>query len=318
VHQISPGATAVQSTGWVRYLFDRWDLDARQVTAAELTAGALAEVDVLVLPDGDAAAATQALGEAGLGALRAWVQGGGRLVAWKGGGVLAAAAGVTTVQFTEPAAAGITIPGTLFRVLADRRSGLAEGAGRSLWAMNVGDRVMRQPDRAKVVVRYPAEEGRFAYSGFAVGAENLRGTTAVSDEAVGEGRATVFAFDPNFRAFTHGTQTLLRNALAGDLAPPPATAVAQAASRARAMASTRRLSTLADPLVLTVRAPGAHAAERVLARFGATAETTRADGRVTFRIANPGGLTADQHPWARLLPRALEGAGVPVVAYRVP
>jgi hypothetical protein len=94
--------------------------------------------------------------------------------------------------------------------------------------------------------------------------------------------------------------------------------VARAAARARAAASARRLSSLADPVELTVRAGSARAAERVLARFGATAETVRADGRVTFRIANPEGLAGDQHPWARSLPRALERADVAVVALQVP
>jgi len=35
-------------------------------------------------------------------------------------------------------------------------------------------------------------------------------------------------------------------------------------------------------------------------------------------IQNPGGLTADQHPFARRLPGALEAAGVETIAFRAP
>jgi hypothetical protein len=50
----------------------------------------------------------------------------------------------------------------------------------------------------------------FFVSGFAAGAEELGGTAAVIDEPVGDGRAVLFLFEPNFRAFTDGTQRLLR------------------------------------------------------------------------------------------------------------
>src|SRR3712207_6973997 len=46
----------------------------------------------------------------------------------------------------------------------------------------------------------------FFVSGFADGAEELGGTAAVIDEPVGDGRAVLFSFEPNFRAFTDGTQ----------------------------------------------------------------------------------------------------------------
>ena len=35
-------------------------------------------------------------------------------------------------------------------------------------------------------------------------------------------------------------------------------------------------------------------------------------------IANPEGLTADEHPFARLLPAALEDAGVATIALKMP
>jgi len=331
VHQISAtSGTSIESAGWTRYLLDRWKLPHRDVTAAEMAAGALRDVDVLVIPNGSPKEGAEALGEAGTAALREWVQAGGRLVAWSGGGALAAAAGVSSAQFADAAAVGLVVPGTLFRVAVDEGSPVGRHAGPFAWAMHLGEYVMRQPDAAKAPVVYPpAGSEDFARSGFAEGEEALAGTAAVSDEAVGEGRAVVFGFDPNFRAFTDGTQVLLRNALLG---PDPARAAAAragarsavaararaAAARARAAAAARRLPPLDAPLRLTVAPASRGAAGRVLARFGARAQVTRGGGRVTFLIANPKGLAADEHPWARRLPGALERAGVSVVAYRAP
>ena len=48
-----------------------------------------------------------------------------------------------------------------------------------------------------------------------VGINALAGTSAVADEAVGEGRVVSFSIDPNFRAWTQGTQRLLWNAIVG-------------------------------------------------------------------------------------------------------
>ena len=56
----------------------------------------LAGIDVLVMPDGYANYGVQALGAKGKQALRDWVNAGGRIVAWQGGAVVAAKAGVST------------------------------------------------------------------------------------------------------------------------------------------------------------------------------------------------------------------------------
>jgi hypothetical protein len=37
---------------------------------------------------------------------------------------------------------------------------------------------------------------------------------------------------------------------------------------------------------------------------------------VAFLIANPDGLSAEEHPFVRFLPRALERAGVDTIAFR--
>jgi hypothetical protein len=101
--------------------------------------------------------------------------------------------------------------------------------------------------------------------------------------------------------------------------PSTAKAVAaSAATRRRAIAATRRLTVAHEPLRLVVKAPGAVAARRVLARYGATYRVLRAHKRVQFVVDNPGAREGDEHPYARQLGVALKRARVPVVMYRVP
>ena len=101
----------------------------------------------------------------------------------------------------------------------------------------------------------------------------------------------------------------------------PATARASAAravSRRRAIRATRRLTVVKEPLRLVVRARGARAAKRVLARFGAAYRVQRGRGRVQLVVLNRAGAQGDEHPYARQLGVALRAAKVPVVMLRVP
>jgi hypothetical protein len=53
LYSMSPQfSRGIESSGWLRYLLDRWGLDYREVTAADIKAGGLAGADVLIVPDG--------------------------------------------------------------------------------------------------------------------------------------------------------------------------------------------------------------------------------------------------------------------------
>jgi hypothetical protein len=243
------------------------------------------------------------------------VAGGGRYIGWQGGTRLAAALGITTATLAEPTS---DIPGSLLRVRVDRDSPLGDDVGPYAWAFYAYDLVMRASDPAQVAVAYPpAGDPDFFVSGFAAGEEELGGTAAVIDEPVGDGRAVLFSFEPNFRAFTDGTQRLLGNAVLGEA--PAAAAVLTGADRAAEVATAKaaagRLSDLQRPLRVTVAADGAAATERLLRRFGARFEVRRAGGQVHFVVANPRGLAADEHPFAADLARTLRASGVKVRAF---
>jgi hypothetical protein len=281
LYQLDEGASAIESSGWLRYLLERvWRLPYREVDAAAIAAGGLDGAEVLLVPNGSDTDAAEALGPAGRQALVDWVAGGGRYVGWQGGTRLAAALGITTATLAEPTS---DIPGSLLRVRVDRGSPLGKDVGPFAWAFYAYDLVMRASDPAQVAVAYPpAGDPDFFVSGFAAGAEELGGTAAVIDEPVGDGRAVLFSFEPNFRAFTDGTQRLLRNAVLGPAPAAPAEAAgaaARAGQVAEAKAAAGRLSDLERPLRVAVAAAGAAETERLLRGFGARFETHRSGAR---------------------------------------
>jgi hypothetical protein len=318
VFQVGTGTAALESAGWLRWLLDHWGLPFRLVTAADIRAGALGDVDVLLAPDGNANGAFNGLQATGQQALRDWVTGGGRYVGWTGGTALAARLGLTQAQLAAPTS---DVPGSLFRVHVDEDSPLAEGIGAFAWAFYEYDNVMTHPDPSAVVLRFPpAGSQDFFVSGFADGEEELGGTAALVDEPAGEGRVVLLSVEPNFRAFTDGTQKVLRNAILGPdpAAAPAARAAARGVRVRRSVAAARALRDTQSALRLTVRRRGEAKARQALRRVGASYTVTRSRGRVRFVIANPGELTGEDHPYAKQLGAALRRAKVPVVAFRAP
>jgi hypothetical protein len=316
----------IESGGWLRWLLDQWGARYREVSATDIANGALAGADVLLVPDGyalkDPSVPSDPYGYKDLGpwgrrALVDWVNAGGRYVGFNDGAVLAAALGLSSAQFTLAEDEGFSTPGSLFRVAVDQGSPLAAGVGAFAWAMHLGGYVMRSPDPAKAALRYPpAASEDFFVSGQADGAAALGGTAAVIDERTGRGRTVSFGFEPNFRAFTDGTQRIVFNALFGADTPaaPPAAAAAsrRAAERARSLHVTR------EPLRIVVRPSGARLVRQLLVRECAHYTVHHTRGRVAFIVANPGERTGDEHPYARTLAAALRAARAPVVLYRAP
>ncbi len=318
LYQLSEDSTsAIESAGWLRYLLEQvWHLPYTDVSADEIAAGALADYDAVLIPNGPSSTGVSDLGEDGAQALRDWLNGGGHLIAWRGGTELAAELGLTTAVLASPTS---DVPGSLLRVRLDRDSELRRGVGDEAYAFYEYDNVMRASSPEHVAVEFPpADSADWFVSGFAAGAEELGGTAAVVDEPVGQGRTTVFSVEPNFRAFTTGFQKLLRNAVLGDEAAIARTDVATTTETARARSAASRLTGNTATIRLAVQPQSAQSAAGVLDSFGARYQTQRSPGRVAYLIANPDELTADEHPFAGELPAALERAGVATIAFRAP
>lgn len=311
----------VQSIGWLRYRLDReWGIDHQRVTPQDVGNGGLDGIDVLLVPDGPSEDGYDALGVDGREALRSWVNDGGRYVGWSGGAELAARVGVTTAVLESPTS---DVPGSLFRVQVDETAPMAVGVGEYAWQFYAYDNVMRASDPRDVVVSYPdAGSDDWFISGFARGADELRGTAAAISEPVGEGRAVIFAGDPNFRAYTDGTATLLRNAILQSsgqaVASAPAGAARRATEEGAAQAAARMLPDLREPIRVSVRPGAEEETTTVLRDLGASWVERRSPGKVSFLVRNPQALSADQHPWARRLPSDLRDAGVRPIAVTLP
>ena len=164
-----------------------------------------------------------------------------------------------------------------------------------------------------MAVRFPDPASpRWFVSGFEDGAEELGGTAAVVDEPYADGRVVAFAGEPNFRAFTDGTQKILWNAIYG--ADPTGRTVplsATAEQRRQAAAAARSLRTYDGRVVLTLRAasvgdasrprssgpvstrssnaPTARPATRFLAPDGDGRELVRRLGPALRRVDGPAG-----------------------------
>ncbi|MEB3370400.1 M14 family zinc carboxypeptidase [Saccharopolyspora mangrovi] len=307
VYQISAtDSSSVESAGWLRHWLGEQRLDFGDLTARQIADGALEGYRTLVIPNGSDEEAAQALGPLGQAALADWVRGGGTLIGLRDGSRLATRLGLTSATYAEPTS---DIPGALIRTETTPGSPLAEGVGDTAWAMYEYDAVWSAPPEASAV-RFPAAGDPDWYvSGFASGAEELQGKTAVVDENVGSGRVVLFGFDPNYRAFTNGTARFLRTALTG---PEPATAATTRVAPHQVPAPSA-----AGRMVLTVHPD---AAERVRALLGARSaafDEVRAGDGVRF-LVDLGGRGADEHPWARSVADQVAALGRSVVAIRLP
>jgi hypothetical protein len=310
--QMSSSTTAVESSGWLRWLFEqKWGLAYQDLTTKDIKSGALGGVDVLVVPDGSASAGEKDLGGAGVRAIRDWVAAGGRFVGLSGGAGLAGRAGLTTATLSSPSS---DIPGSLVRASVDTASPLAAGVGEDVWSFVEYDPVLEASDPATVAVRYPDAAPDFFVSGYAEGEEELQGTAAVTDEAYRDGRVVLFASDPNFRAFTDGTQQVLRNALLG--ADPSQLAAGTARARTAAVAAAAEVPDLGGALLLTVRPGAVGRAEGLLATYGLEATRTAVSGGTRLTVQGFG--SSDRNPVTKDLVRDLQRLGDAVEAVRLP
>jgi hypothetical protein len=318
--EIPNSTRGFEAAGQARYLFDEvWELAYADVVASDIVAG-LPGIDVLVIPDGYSNYALQALGQKGKRALRDWVNAGGRVVAWQGGVEVLVKAGVSTVRL---AGSKTNAPGTLIRVTLDAGSPLAAGIGARDWVMYADDSTMR-PGLGAAVATFPEPgSANYATSGLTIGVESLAGTSAVVDEAVGAGRVVTFSVDPNFRAWTQGTQRILWNALVGPDPAGPAVALA-AGSRERAPAEkaaaewVAKVPSLGSAIRIRVAAADAAAAGKILDRHGAEWYAVEAGNETLFLVANRDDLAYDEHPFFGLLVRDLDKAGIKMLAASLP
>jgi hypothetical protein len=227
--------TANMDEGWTRFVLGRHEFDVTTVTDAAMR-GDLAGFDVVILPHQDARSILQGhatgrmpdeftggVGAEGISALRRFVQGGGRVLAFD------AATEFVIEQLglpVENAVAGIDrselyVPGSLIALELDSDHPVAWGMQREGAAFFQESRAFRAPGQAaaagvavETVARYAAADPLL--SGWEIGAgQHLGGRAAVVRVEHGSGDAVLIAFRPQFRAWPTGTFKLLFNSIFG-------------------------------------------------------------------------------------------------------
>ncbi len=222
---------ASMDEGWTRWVFDANKVPFTSLKDAELRAGNLrAKYDAIVLPDqaanqlarGLAAPYADSLrggiGANGAAALKAFVEGGGTVLAFNEASDYAI--DVFALPVTDALrglkSADFYAPGSLFRVEPNTASPLTAtftAPTPAVWFEESPAFTITDPSRATAVLQYPAS-GSALLSGWLLGAPRLNGTAAMVDVRVGQGHVVLYGFRPQYRSQTNATWPLIWSAIA--------------------------------------------------------------------------------------------------------
>jgi hypothetical protein len=221
--------TSNMDEGWTRFVLNQFEFDVTTVTNEDIRTGDLSRFDVIIFTDQSAGSilSGQPRGRVpdefaggveadGVAALRRFLDGGGRVVAFD------AATEFAIQHFGLPVRnvlAGVSrnefyIPGSLIRLDVDNRQPVAFGMQRAGAAFFQDSRAfeVQQPDRVQIVARYA--DADLLLSGWEIGAQQrLSGTAAVVRASHGQGDVVLIGFRPQFRAWPTGTYKFIFNSL---------------------------------------------------------------------------------------------------------
>jgi hypothetical protein len=239
--------------GWTRFVFDRHNVPYQVLRPGEIAdTDLVAQFDVLVLPDSDAAVLkqgkyeregryfavdyppdyTKGIGDEGMKRLIAFLEGGGVIVSWRRStelffGDLEAASSEPEGEaesFALPirdaskgaTEKGLFVPGAFLKIDLNPDHPVAWGMPAKAGVFSRGVPVFRTSiptrDMDRRVVAAYPERD-LLLSGYIEGEEGLARTPALVWLRKGEGQLVLFNFNPQFRASTPATYKLLFNAL---------------------------------------------------------------------------------------------------------
>jgi zinc carboxypeptidase len=308
-------ATTSGSYGEARYVLgERWGLDLRPVTTADINDNTAAFTDrtVLLVPDGSSA--TGGLTATGQANLRNWIAQGHTFVGLRNEGTrMARAAGLTsTTEKTKPD--DYLVIGSHLRVDVDGGSPVALGRPAEDFEFNNDDPILDPSTTGVNVLRYP-DDDTFWHNGYAVRADVLKGTSVVVDEPTGAGHAVLFAFNPLFRGYIDSGQQLVANALLYPAAGVPslrAPGLDAARAAAAAQPAPANLGGEWRPSRIQVAAADLARSRQLVARYTDTATVAIVGDSAYLTIPNPLGRPLDEHPFLRDLVGDLRAARIPL------
>lgn len=220
--------------GWTRWVLDEYGLEWENLWDQDIRDGALANFDVVILPSQDESGIAEGhapgempeeyvggLGPDGTAQLRAFVESGGRLVAFDRAVDFAISVfGLpfrNTVRGADPQ--DFFIPGSIIRLDVDPEHPLAYGMPSEATALFARSQVLERIggvnwEGVSTPVCYAGTD--YLVSGWTLGGDDfLAGRTAAAQVPVGAGDVVLFAFTPHFRGQPRNTFKLLFNALVG-------------------------------------------------------------------------------------------------------
>ncbi|HKX27580.1 MAG TPA: M14 family metallopeptidase, partial [Blastocatellia bacterium] len=228
--------------GWTRWIFDQYRFPYTSLLSPESRQGNLnAKYDVIILPDqsvraladglpgksGDNASDEEAsgsypaeyaggLGEAGVKALREFVEAGGTLVTFNNASNFAIEKLGLPVRnvLRGVSAKDFYCPGSLLRATLDSANLMTFGLEKDLpiWFEQSPAFEVTDPAAARIIARYPETENPLM-SGWILGDKSIRGKAALVEVKVGKGRVILFGFRPQYRGQSLVTVPFIFNAI---------------------------------------------------------------------------------------------------------
>jgi hypothetical protein len=232
--------------GWTRWMFDQYRFPYFSLLDAEIRAGGLkAKYDAIIIPDqsvnalvnglpGAGSGASESagaeeritgvypaeyaggLGEAGVKALREFIEAGGTVITFNNASNFAIeklGAPARNVLKGVPAR-DFYCPGSILRAQLDSSSPLAFGLEKEsiAWFENSPAFEITDQSSARAIARYPESESPLL-SGWILGDKLVRGRAAMVEANIGKGRVILFGFRPQYRAQSLATFPLLFNSI---------------------------------------------------------------------------------------------------------
>jgi hypothetical protein len=211
-----PGETP--ESGWIRWLLEQYEFPFERVTGQMFEGpGAGDRFDVLILPG-------SATPQRHTARLKAFVEGGGTVIAIGGATAVANALGVPVAEApTERGRDGrrhlipkerYFVPGSILRARVDNSQPLAFGVPRDVDVYVDNSPAFSIPVAASATTRVAWFASPTPLrSGWAWGQAALNGAVAIVDATVGRGRVLLFGPEIAFRGQSHGTFKFLFNAI---------------------------------------------------------------------------------------------------------
>jgi hypothetical protein len=223
--------------GWTRWLFEQDGIPYTSVADADIRKGDLAsKFDAIIIPDnpprailnGAGSGANEfgtdlpeppvppeykgGLGTSGLDQLAVFAKAGGTVIALnRASNIFLNLSGVPRNTLQGVSNKDFYGPGTLLRATVDSSNPVAFGLENSLPIFFQQSPAFETTSSSRSIVSYPS--GTLLASGWLLGAERLKGASALSEVPFGDGRFLLFGFRPQYRAQSEATYGFLFNAL---------------------------------------------------------------------------------------------------------